>query len=211
MVLSMAKRSATRRKRQPDVTRQKLLHAAFDEIYRRGFQAASLETILDQAGLTKGALYHHFPDKAALGHAVVDDVVTGLLLERWLGVLQRQQGDPITALQGMLEERSTALTSHEVELGCPLNNLAQEMAPVDEKFRRRIDAAFERWIAGFARLLRQGQKDGTIRRDVKPEPLAAFLVAAIEGSFGLAKSARSSALLRSNLKVLAGLLEGLRS
>ena len=55
--------SAKRRTRQPDITRDKLLHAAFDEIYRRGFQDASLDTIQDNAGLTKGALYQHFTDK----------------------------------------------------------------------------------------------------------------------------------------------------
>ena len=43
--------STRRRTRQPDVTRDKLLHAAFDEIYRRGFQAASLDTILAKAGV----------------------------------------------------------------------------------------------------------------------------------------------------------------
>jgi len=97
----MAKRSSSRRKRQPDVTRERLLQAGFNEIYRRGFQGASLDTILNQAGVTKGALYHHFPDKAALGYAVVDEVVRGLLLQRWLGVLQAEPGDPLTALQGM--------------------------------------------------------------------------------------------------------------
>ncbi|HZA91590.1 MAG TPA: TetR/AcrR family transcriptional regulator, partial [Gemmatimonadales bacterium] len=120
-----------KRRREPDVTRERLLKAAFDEIYRRGFQAASLETILKEAGVTKGALYHHFPDKAALGHAVVDDMVADLLLERWLGVLARQPGDPLTALQGMLKERVARLSPDEVELGCPLNNLAQEMSPLD--------------------------------------------------------------------------------
>jgi TetR/AcrR family transcriptional repressor of nem operon len=206
----MTKRSPAKRTRQPDITRQKLLHAAFDEIYRHGFQAASLDTILGQAGVTKGALYHHFPDKAALGYAVVDDVVTHLLLERWLGVLERQEGDPIATLQGMLQERSDALSADEVELGCPLHNLAQEMAPLDERFRRRINATFEQWITGFARVLRRGQREGTVRRDLKADQVAAFLVAAIEGSFGLAKSARSAGMLRSNLKMLAGLLEGLR-
>ena len=99
----MAKRSPSRRRRQPDVTRERLLQAGFKEIYRRGFQGASLDTILDQAGVTKGALYHHFPDKAALGYAVVDEVIRDLLLQRWLGVLQAEAGDPVTALQGMLQ------------------------------------------------------------------------------------------------------------
>ena len=200
-----------KRRRQPDITRDKLLQSAFEEIYRQGFQGASLEVILAKAGVTKGALYHHFPDKASLGYAVVDEVVRGLLLERWLGVLERQRGDPLSALQGMLRERAAELTSGEIELGCPLNNLAQEMSPLDEGFRRRASATFDTWIAGFAKILKRGQAEGTVRADVNPRQVAAFLVSAVEGSFGLAKTARSKALLRSNLDVLGTLLESLRS
>ena len=199
-----------KRRREPDVTRERLLQAAFEEMYRRGFQAASLETILAEAGVTKGALYHHFPDKSALGHAVVDDVVTDLLLERWLGLLERQRGDPLTALQGMLKERLAQLSPREVELGCPLNNLAQEMSPLDERFRRRVSATFDTWALGFAEALERGQAQGTVRKGVSPKKLAHFLVAAIEGSFGLAKAAQSPALLRSNLEVLSLWLESLR-
>ena len=206
----MTKRSSRQRRRQPDVTRERLLHAAFDEIYRRGFQGASLDTILAQAGVTKGALYHHFPDKAALGYAVIDDVVKDLLLERWLGVLDEQGGDPLTALSGMLQERLDQLSPHEVELGCPLNNLAQEMSPLDEGFRRRVSATFETWVDGFARVLARGQSEGTVRADVDAQKVGTFLVAAIEGSFGLAKSAQSASMLRSNLDVLSSFLECLR-
>ena len=199
-----------KRRREPDVTRERLLQAAFEEMYRRGFQAASLETILAEAGVTKGALYHHFPDKSALGHAVVDDVVTDLLLERWLGVLERQRGDPLTALQGMLKERLAQLSPREVELGCPLNNLAQEMSPLDERFRRRVSATFDTWATGLAEVLERGQAQGTVRKGVSSKKLAHFLVAAIEGSFGLAKAAQSPALLRSNIEVLSLWLESLR-
>lgn len=206
----MAKRHAKRRTREPDVTREKLLMAAFEEIYRRGFQSASLDTILARAGLTKGALYHHFPDKAALGYAVVDEVVKGLLLERWLGLLEPDRGDPVTALQRVLRHRAASLTPGEIELGCPLNNMAQEMSPLDERFRRRVNAAFDAWRDGFAKALERGKAEGTVRADVDARKVAAFLVAAAEGSYGLAKSAQSASMLRSNLEVLAGFLESLR-
>lgn len=207
----MAKRSSKGRKREPGVTREKLLHSAFAEFYRQGFQGASLDLILANAGMTKGALYHHFPDKASLGYAVVDEVIRGLLLERWLGVLERQPGDPLSALQGMLRQRARELTAHEVELGCPLNNLAQEMSPLDEPFRRRVSATFDTWIDGFTRVLERGQAEGTITRDVHARQVATFLVGALEGSYGLAKSAKSKAMLRANLDVLSMLLESLRS
>jgi TetR/AcrR family transcriptional regulator, transcriptional repressor for nem operon len=206
----MPRQRQKRRIRAPDVTRRKLLGAALEEIYRRGFQAASLDTILARAGVTKGALYHHFPDKAALGYAVVDEVVKGLLLERWLSLLEGSPADPIAALQRTLRHRAASLTPREVELGCPLNNLAQEMSPLDERFRRRIDATFDLWRDGFARALARGQENGTVRRDLDPRRIAAFIVAAAEGSFGLAKSAGSRAMLRSNLETLATFLDGLR-
>jgi AcrR family transcriptional regulator len=199
-----------RRSRDPDVTRDKLLKAAFEEIYRRGFQAASLGTILAKAGVTKGALYHHFPDKASLGYAVVDEVVKGFLLERW-GVLEPPSGDPVTTLQRILRRRAASLTAHEVELGCPLNNLAQEMSPLDQRFRRGVNATFDIWTTAVAKDLARGQAEGTVRKDVDPRKIAAFVVASIEGSFGLAKGAQSAAMLRSNLEVLRSFLETLRS
>ena len=205
----MPKTMVKRRGRDPDITRNKLLQAAFEEIYRRGFQAASLDTILAKAGVTKGALYHHFPDKAALGYAVVDEVVKGLLLERW-GVLEPPTGDPVTALQKVLRGRAAHLTSREVELGCPLNNLAQEMSPLDQRFRRGVNATFDIWTEAVAKDLKRGQEQGTVRRDVDARKIAAFVVASIEGSFGLAKGAQSAAMLRSNLEVLSSFLEGLR-
>src|SRR5262249_6705622 len=196
--------------REPDVTRETLLTAAFDEIYRRGFQAASLDAIIARAGVTKGALYHHFPDKASLGYAVVDEVVNGSLLERWLGLLEKQAGDPLTALQLVLRQRAANATTEEIEFGCPLNNLAQEMSPLDERFRRRINATFDTWREGFADALERGQSQGAVRRDVDAKKVASFVVAAIEGTLGVAKSARSLPMLRSNLEVLASFLDNLR-
>jgi len=58
------------RPRDPQATRQALLLAAFEEIHEQGFRAASLDRILERAGCTKGALYHHFENKTALGYAV---------------------------------------------------------------------------------------------------------------------------------------------
>ena len=131
------------RLRAPDATREKLLRAAFEEVYRVGFQAASLDTILARAGVTKGALYHHFPSKAELGYAVVDEVITGFLVQRWTGRLDQDPADPVAALQEVLQVRASGLQQLEAEFGCPLNNVAQEMAPLDPGFQRRIAAAYE--------------------------------------------------------------------
>src|ERR1700723_1688868 len=74
--------------RNAEDTRGLLLEAAFQEMYRSGFRSADLDIILAAAGVTKGALYYHFDDKEALGHAVVDEVMTGNLHRKWVQPLQ---------------------------------------------------------------------------------------------------------------------------
>src|SRR5207237_1656094 len=53
----------------PEATRRKLLEAAFGEFYANGFQGGSLNHIVGAAGATKGALFHHYEPKQALGYA----------------------------------------------------------------------------------------------------------------------------------------------
>src|SRR5262249_7743733 len=68
------RRSRVTTPRSAERTRGRLLQAAFHEIYRSGFRTADLDAILATAGVTKGAPYHHFGSKDALGYAVVDEV-----------------------------------------------------------------------------------------------------------------------------------------
>nr|MDP2582437.1 TetR/AcrR family transcriptional regulator [Candidatus Palauibacterales bacterium] len=97
--------TARTRTRNPDQTRHRILEAAFEEFYRTGFQAGRTDTIAAGAGVTKGALYHHFRDKSALGYAVVEEAVRAPLLAAYLEPLRQGQGDPLAALQDVLRRR----------------------------------------------------------------------------------------------------------
>ena len=209
-----AARGRTNRTRAPEATRDRLVAAAFEAIHRHGYQGAGLDTILASAGVTKGALYHHFADKAELAHAVIDEVIRGLTLQRWTGPLASYDGDPISGIELVLDVAAAEFCDErfgdKVELGCPLNNIAQEMSPLDERFRRRVAVVFETWIESFAQALERGRAEGTVRRDVDARKVATFIVSSIEGSFGLAKNAKSALLLRENFEVLKDFLETLR-
>lgn len=198
------------RSRDPDATRRAILGAAFEEFYAKGFQAASVGAILDRAEVTKGALYHHFRDKAALGHAVVEEVVREPLLSAYLGPLDAIEGDPLTALQEVLRRRADDFVECGISHGCPLNNLTQEMAPLDEGFRARIAAMLEAWTDGFARVIEGAKAYGSVREEVDARRIAGFVVASVEGAFGAAKAADSVDVLRANLETLAEMLDGVR-
>ena len=195
--------------RNPDATRTRLLEAAFTEVHKNGFRAASLDSILEGTGVTKGALYHHFPNKQALGLAIVDEIIRGWILDRWVQPMEEAE-DPIPRLIGILNEESSRLDADQVRFGCPLNNLIQEMSPVDPVFREHLEAVIRDWIRGLADALRHGQELGTVRGDVDCDAIAAFIVAAIEGSAGMLKLTAGKGHLQSVLKGLTGYLETLK-
>ena len=109
-------------RRDPDATRQRILEAAGEEIHRRGFRNASVDQILSETGLTKGALYHHFPTKADLGHAVVDEVIQAWILRCWVEPMERAN-DPIAGLIGTLNDLPPEEVRRVCECGCPPQQL----------------------------------------------------------------------------------------
>jgi TetR/AcrR family transcriptional regulator, transcriptional repressor for nem operon len=194
--------------RDPERTRGRLLQAAFREIHRSGFRSADVDAILAAAGVTKGALYYHFASKEALGYAVVDEVVASITREKWLQPL-RSAKDPIDTLVGIVE--STSLRPGDLECGCPLNNLAQEMSPLDEGFRRKTAKVFRDWHDAIAAALREGQERGVVRNDVDPNETATFLIAAYEGYVSLAKNSQAAKVLQAGQQRLIHHLESLRA
>lgn len=182
--------------RNPDQTRKRILDAAFQEMYQKGFQGMRLEDVLTATGLTKGALYHHFRSKRALGIAVVDEVILPTMEALWLQPLE-SAADPLVSLVKVIEELPENKPPELIQFGCPLNNLAQEMSPLDEDFRKRIDHVFRLWQDAVRRTLERAKQVGQIRPDTDCDDAATFLMAALEGCIGIAKNSQSVETLRS--------------
>jgi AcrR family transcriptional regulator len=195
--------------RDPEATRRTLVRAAFWEIYRKGFHQARLDAILDGTGVTKGALYHHFPNKRELGYAVVEEVIRPWILHRWLqGVAEA--ADPVEAVRSAARRVVAESNDESVRCGCPLNNLVQEMAPLDEGFRSRLQAVLDDWREGLARALAQGQRRGRVRPEADPRAVATALVCSLEGLASLTKCSQDRETARRALDGLDVLLDGLR-
>ncbi len=183
----------TRPNRDAHATREALLGAAFDEMYKNGFRAASLDAILRATGVTKGALYYHFGSKQGLGYAVVEERVKPLVRERYLGPFE-SASDPIEGLKRMGRRMQEELEKTGVLLlGCPVNNLVTEMSGVDEGFRSRLADILDEWRDTISNGLREGIERGLVHPEVDTEAIATFYVAAYQGACGFAKNAHDIA------------------
>jgi len=185
------------RPKQPKATKKQLLETAFAELTRHGFHGTSIQAILQRSDLTKGALFHHYPTKKALALAVLEQIVAPLIYERWLEPLE-QMGNPIDILQALFRTTESrmaigACVEHEkpmdnsLTMGCPLAQLAQEMAPLDADFCMVCDQILAMWREGVSGVLTMGQQQQQVRSDLDTTSAATFLISALEGAITTAR------------------------
>jgi TetR/AcrR family transcriptional repressor of nem operon len=179
-------RSARPKPRDVESTRKEILDAAFAEVYRCGFQGVSVDDIVAKTSLTKGAFYHHFPTKLDLGYALVDDVLTPMIVQRWIAPLE-QYANPLEGIARQMDLLIGHADPADLRTGCPLNNLVQEMSPIDRGFKRRLQGALNCWIDGIELHIRRGQASGYVDREVDARQAAHFIVLMHEGIFGMLK------------------------
>src|SRR5580700_8933986 len=194
--------------RNSERTRGLLLQAAFREMHRSGFRSADLDAILAKAGVTKGALYYHFDNKEALGYAVVDEVIASKVHQKWVQPLRNAE-NPIDVLVRIFQSESQK--REDVQRGCYLLNLSQEMSGLDEGFRRRTARIYKDWHDAMAEALREGQKRRVVRRDINANETATFLIAAWEGYVVLGKNSQDPLTMQSGQRRVSGQLESLRT
>ena len=177
--------------RHPEETRQKILETALHLFHKGSFKGTSVNQIVEQAGITKGALFHHFKGKNELGYAVVDELLFGFVSESWILPLATSV-DPIKDIAEIVLGFGKELESPEdLECGCPINNLAQEMSAVDEEFRMRLLRLFSLWEDAIEKSIRAGIDAGNVKGDVDAKVMSQTLVALLEGCIGMIKVSRS--------------------
>ncbi|MEE8342386.1 MAG: TetR/AcrR family transcriptional regulator [Gammaproteobacteria bacterium] len=206
--MSTTSNAVSNNQRNAGRTRARILHAAFKEIHRRGFHGMRLDDVLKSTELTKGALYYHFPSKLALGYAVVEEVIEEIVLKLWVRPLNESRA-PLKTLIDRVECLDQLVGEPVATLGCPLNNLAQEMSPLDEGFRQRLDRVFQHWHAGLVDALERAKNSGEMHAGVNSTQTATIIMAAVEGCIGLAKSAQRIERLQDCTAALASYLRTL--
>jgi TetR/AcrR family transcriptional repressor of nem operon len=189
--------------RDLDKTRAAILQAAFLLVLKHGFQGVSIDDIVEETRFTKGAFYHLFPTKLDLGYALVDEVIRPLIIDRWITPLEDFE-NPLAGILSQMQKLIGGETPELLKLGCPLNNLVQEMAPLDAGFKRRLRSALDLWVNETERYLKKAKAGGFLKSSVNTQEAAHFIVMAHEGSYGLIKGlgkAEAFAELFGSLKI----------
>jgi AcrR family transcriptional regulator len=169
-------------------TRQRIVMAAMELFWEKGYNSTSIADILGRAGANSGSLYHFFPGKQDLLTAVLDTYLQGirpmLLDPAWQGV-----EDPLDRIFVLLDRYRGFLVETDCFYGCPIGNLALEIHEPDPAVREKLAANFSAWTQAIEECL-QAAAD-RLPADVDRKALAQFVLTTMEGGVMQARTHRS--------------------
>lgn len=173
--------------RDPEKTRAHILNAAFMEIYRYGYNGVGVRDLAKKADVTIGAFFHYFPTKSHVAYAIIDEIVHAGIMDRWIKPLAAYK-NPIQGILKCFRNTFENWPDEFVGLGCPLNNLTQELSSSDESIKARAKTVLTDWIAKTKEHLKRAQDNGYLDKKVDIQELAEFIVTFQEGTFAMGKA-----------------------
>lgn len=169
-------------------TRERLLDAATELFWEKGYGSTSVSDVLRRAGANSGSLYHFFSTKQELLLAVLDRYAEGIgprLLEpAWAGV-----ADPLDRVFALLERYRQLLVETDCFYGCPIGSLALELHEPDPPVRERLALNFENWVTAIEDCLDAAAD--RLPSDLDRRALAQFVLTTMEGGVMQSRTHRS--------------------
>jgi len=201
-IVGRPKRRPRKRTNDPEGLRKRVLDVAEESFQARGYHASSLGDVMAAAGVTGGALHHHFPTKKALAMAVIEERVAAAVEGTWIAPV-RAAGSAREGVHIVFEAVAAELEQQGFVRGCPLNNLAHELSLADPDFRAALAQIFAGWRQAIADKVRADQQAGS-EQGTHPQRFAALAVATYSGAMSMAKTAQDASVLRDCLAELEG-------
>jgi AcrR family transcriptional regulator len=182
--------------RKGRVTRDRIVAAAADLMYRHGVAGTSIPAVRDAAGVSSSQVYHYFADKDDLTRAVIAFQSEAILSSQASSLARL---DSLGALRAWRDVVVGAARQQGGAGGCPLGSLSSELSDDHLWARASLAASFSAWSEAIRAGLSAMTGNGTLSRDTDPGQLALALLAAVQGGLILAQAQHSTDALEAAL------------
>jgi TetR/AcrR family transcriptional repressor of nem operon len=167
--------------------RVKLLDSALALIRRQGYSSTSVDELCAEAGVTKGAFFHHFKSKDALAVAAANhwSEKTAIFFQT---APYHRFSDPLDRILGYLDFRKSILKGEIAEFTCLVGTMVQETYGTNPDIREACEASIWGHAATIEADISEAMKRRRIRASWSAESLALHTQAVLQGAFILAKA-----------------------
>ena len=169
-------------------TQDLIINKSFEMFYSNGFKSTNIPDIMRETSLSKGAFYHHFKNKHEIGIKVIENIITKRIQDGFIVPLEDYKNKNIPKLLlYIFTERIKKFSEKEKELGCPANNLINEIGCSDSEFRTLLRKLMDDWYKVLVQTIEKGKEKNEIKNDVDSAAAATLLICSFEGTRGIRK------------------------
>jgi AcrR family transcriptional regulator len=169
-----------------EITKQLIIDKAFNLFYQNGFKTTSIDKIMKETTLSKGAFYHHYKSKKELGLEVISLKVEKRVVNGMIAPL-KQPGNAYQIIKDVFTNRLKEFSINEKQQGCPMNNLINEIGNNEIAYQNALKNIIELWKTALVQLIERGKQEHTIKEEVSSQAVATYLISAFEGIRGIRK------------------------
>ena len=190
-------------------TRQKIVTSALNLFSVKGFYNTSVNDILEAAGITKGCLYGHFPDKEALWIAAYEEAAV-----IWKGIVfrgLREIKDPLNRLERFIERDMRDYLGADVfPGGCFFLNMLVDLSGQSEKLSAQVWDSYRRTSGVLSLWLREADRKGILKEGLDPEEIGSFIIISLNGAAALYAPTKDPAVWGRTIRQLNAYVRQLR-
>ena len=173
----------------PLPTRERIVMAALRLFQEQGFTATGVSTILREAEVNSGSMYHYFNSKEDLLRACLQWYIDNLDPVVMAPQREATPDDPVERVFTLLNWYRGWLVQVDCTLGCPIGNIALECSDQYPLVRELIDQNFTNWAAEIERwLVEAGNR---LPADVDRSAISKFVLTVMEGGLMQARASKS--------------------
>ena len=197
---------SARRTRRPSGTRARIVETAARLFHEQGFAATGVSTILREANVLSGSLYHFFPGKDSLLDAVLDRYLERLdpdLLARARAATR----DPVERVFALLDLYRQGMAMTGCTMGCPIGNLALEVGDSHDEARKKIEQNFVNWSSAVSGWLAEAADRFPAGTDF--DALGRFVLVVMEGAIMQVRARKAVAPFEAAVRSLRDYFEHL--
>jgi TetR/AcrR family transcriptional repressor of nem operon len=165
------------RKREFDL--ELVLDRAIDAFWCKGYEATSVQDLLDGMGINRGSLYDTFGDKHSLFLAAIDRYYDKALTRTCANL--DASGPARAAIERVVRDAADCACADRQRKGCLMTNSAVELAPHCLETAERVARYYRNTEDAFCRALRRARTEGGVRSRLDDRALARFITCSLQG------------------------------
>ncbi|MFO7261258.1 MAG: TetR/AcrR family transcriptional regulator [bacterium] len=181
------------------------LDAALQLFWERGYEATSIQDLVDHLGIGRGSLYATFGSKHELYLKALD---------RYLRTrdpnpieLLNRPGPALPSVRALVRSYAEEAACDPRRCGCMIVNAAMERVPADPQVAERVQESWRQLEGALADALTRAHEQGELAADKDPVAIARFLLVVLQGLRVVGKAAPDPARLRDAAELALSVLD----